>query len=371
GQFVIVSGWLNNCKFTLAAVYTPNIDDPQMLRGFLLQLAPFPMPWVVGGETNCTLDPIMDRLSSVSADLTKSARTILEGLEDFALVDVRRHGHPTSKEYSFHLQVHNMFSRINPLLHRVEACSYHPRSILDHSSLDLIMDFPEIRPPSRRWRLNPRLLIREESRAMIRNRIEEYMEVNTPDSATPEIIWEALKATLRGHIISYSVAHRKKAQAQVLELELDLRWAETEEYKNHSAETSERVAKIRHELNMLTTSKAGYALLRTKSRYYARGDKAGKLLAWQLRKEEAERKIQESSISESTTSKEPEVITSYYSTLYTSEKGSRDQMSSFLDGIEIPTLGEGVKLLLERPITEEEVIAAIKGLPLRTSPSVE
>uniref|UniRef100_H3AKL8 Endonuclease/exonuclease/phosphatase domain-containing protein n=1 Tax=Latimeria chalumnae TaxID=7897 RepID=H3AKL8_LATCH len=361
---------------TLVVVYAPDINDPQMLGGFLLQLALFPMPWVVGGDFNCMLDPIMDGLSSVSADLTKSARTILEGLEDFALVDVWRHGHPTSKQYSFHSQVNNMFSRIDfmlissSLLHRVEACSYHPRSILDHSPLDLIMNFPKIQPPSRRWQLNPRLLIREESRAMIRNRIEEYMEVNTPDSAALDIIWEALKATLRGHIISYSVAHRKKAQAQVLELELDLWQAETEEYKNHSAETRERVAKIRHEFNMLTTSKAEYALLRIKSRYYARGDKAGKLLAWQLRKEEAERKIREISISDSTTSKDPEVINgtfaSYYSTLYTSEKGSRDQMSSFLDGIEVPTLGEGIRLLLERPVTTIELLA----ISLRTSPSV-
>uniref|UniRef100_H3A5N0 exodeoxyribonuclease III n=1 Tax=Latimeria chalumnae TaxID=7897 RepID=H3A5N0_LATCH len=298
GRYVIVSGLLNNCKLTMALLYTPNIDDPQMLWGFLLQLAHFPMPWVVGGDFNCSLDPIMDGLSSVSADFTRSAETVLEGLVDYALVDVWRHGHPTSKEYSFHSQVHNMFSRIDlmlmssSLLHRVESCSYLPRSISDHSPLSLTMDFLEIQPPDRRWWLNLRLLICEESMAMIENRIDEHLE---------------------------SVAHRKKSQAQLLELKLNLRQAETEDYKNHNVESRERVAKICHELNMLSTSKAENALLRTKSRYYARGDKVRKLLAWQLQKEESERRIQEISTSDSTPSREPGVINetfaSYYSTL--------------------------------------------------------
>uniref|UniRef100_H2ZXS3 Endonuclease/exonuclease/phosphatase domain-containing protein n=1 Tax=Latimeria chalumnae TaxID=7897 RepID=H2ZXS3_LATCH len=289
--------------------------------------------------------------------------------------------HPTSKEYSFYSKVHNMFSRIDlmlistSLLPRVESCSYLLCSISDHSPLNLTMDFPEVRPPDRQWWLSPRLLIREGSMAMSWNRIDQSLEVNIPAFSALDIIWEALKATLRGHVISYSVAHRKKAQVQLLELELDLRWAKTEYYKSHSVESRERVAKIRHELNMLSTSKAEYTLLRTKSRYYARGDKVGKLLAWQMQKEESECRIQEINTSDSATSREPGVINetfaSYYSTLYTSETGSQgggDHKSQFLDGIVIPALKEEDKLLLEWPITEEEVISAIEGLPTAIEP---
>uniref|UniRef100_H3A139 Endonuclease/exonuclease/phosphatase domain-containing protein n=1 Tax=Latimeria chalumnae TaxID=7897 RepID=H3A139_LATCH len=268
--------------------------------------------------------------------------------------------HPAVREYSFHSQVHDSFSRIDMvllssyLLCRVESCSYLPHSISDHSPLQVVMDFPEVLPLDHRWRLNPRCLATEEFVAMVGNWIDEYLVHNGPPSSTPDYVWEALKATLRGHIISHSVAYKKKYCARVLKLELELRQAETEEYKNRSTESRERVVKIRHDLNMISTSKAENALLRTKSKYYARGDKAGKLLAWQLRKVELECHISEICVSESAPSGDPSVINkgfaSYYSSLYSSEssfQGSRDRMSNFMDALPIPALTEEDKIHID------------------------
>uniref|UniRef100_H3A1S0 Endonuclease/exonuclease/phosphatase domain-containing protein n=1 Tax=Latimeria chalumnae TaxID=7897 RepID=H3A1S0_LATCH len=256
-------------------------------------------------------------------------------------------------EYSFHSQVHDTFSRIDlvlfssSLLCRVEPCSYLPRSISDHSPLRVVMDFPEIPPPDHRWRLNPRFLTTEESVAEVGRLIDEYLIHNGPSSLTPDFVWEALKATLRGHIISHTVACKKKHRAQMLNLELELCQAETEDYKCRSAESRERVVRARHDLNMISTSKAEEALMRTKSKYYVRGDKAGKLLAWQLRKVELERHVSAIGSPESNLSGDPEIINkefaSYYSSLYTSEstfQGSGDRMSLFLDTLSIPTLSE-------------------------------
>lgn len=41
------------------------------------------------------------------------------------------------------------------------------------------------------------------------------------------------------------------------------------------------------EYNMLNTHKTENAIKRMKHRYYEQGDKAGKLLAWQIKKEES------------------------------------------------------------------------------------
>uniref|UniRef100_H2ZXS7 Endonuclease/exonuclease/phosphatase domain-containing protein n=1 Tax=Latimeria chalumnae TaxID=7897 RepID=H2ZXS7_LATCH len=328
-----------------------------------------PIPLAVGGgggDFNCVLDAAMDKSSSGSMDNSRVAGAVGKEMEELGLVEVWRHRHPTSREYSFHSQVHDTFSRIDlvllssSLLCRVESCSYLPRSISDHSPLRVVMDFPEILPPDCRWRLNPHSLATEESVAEVGWLIDEYLVHNGPSSSTPDFVWEALKATLCGHFISHSVAYKKKHRAQVLNLELELRQTEMEDYKCHSAESRERVVRARHDLNMIFTSKAEEALMRTKSKYYARGDKAGKLLAWQLRKAELERLYQQ----ESTLSGDPGVINkefaSYYSSLYTSE--STFQVSLFLDALSIPALSEEDKIYIDHPISTGEIIAAVGEL---------
>uniref|UniRef100_H3B4Y6 Endonuclease/exonuclease/phosphatase domain-containing protein n=1 Tax=Latimeria chalumnae TaxID=7897 RepID=H3B4Y6_LATCH len=306
----------------------------------------------VGGDFNCVLDTSMDR-SSILTGLTRSAGVVWEEMEEFGLVEVWRHRHSTSKEYSFHPQVHDSFSRIDlvllssSLLHRVESCSYLPRSISGHSPLKVVMD------PC----LNPRFLATEESVTMVRNLIDEYLVHNSPSSSTTDYVWEALKATLCGHIISHSVAYKNKYRAQLLNLELDLHQAETEDYKCcASAESQERVVKIRHDLN-ISTSKAEDVL------YYAKVNKAGKLPAWQLWKVELEHHISVIRVPKSAPSGDPKVINkgfaSYYSSLYTSEssfQGSRGCMSLFLDALPIPSLTEEDKTHIDQPISNDMLL---------------
>nr|XP_014353273.1 PREDICTED: vomeronasal type-2 receptor 1-like [Latimeria chalumnae] len=317
----------------------------------------------------------MDRSPSVSAGNIRSAGAVREGMEEYGLVEVWRHRHPTAREYSFHSQVHDSFFRIDlvllssSLLCRVEVCLYLPHSISDHSPLKVVMDLPEVLPPDHRWRLNPGYLASEEFVAMVGSQIDEYLVHNDPSSSTLDFVWEALKATLQGYIISHSVAYKKKCCARVLDLELELRQAETEDYKNCSAKSRERVVRIRHDLNMISASKAENALLRTRSRYYARGDKAGKLLAWQLWKAELERHIAGICVPESDPSGDSKVtnkeFASYYSSRYSSESNfqrSRDCMSQFLDTLPIPVLAEEDKSHIDQLISTEEIIAAIGEL---------
>uniref|UniRef100_H2ZXN8 Endonuclease/exonuclease/phosphatase domain-containing protein n=1 Tax=Latimeria chalumnae TaxID=7897 RepID=H2ZXN8_LATCH len=297
------------------------------------------------GGFNCVLDAVMDKSSSVTDSHARSTKAVLNGIREYSLVDIWKHSHATSREYSFHSQVHDTYSRIDlmlissSLLHRVEVCSFLSRSILDHSPLTLSLRFPEISPTAFRWWFNPRLLILEEPRAKIQHHIEEYSDFN---SSSPDFIWEALKAVLRGHIISFSTAKKKKFQSQVTKLEMELRQAETEDCKHQTAESREKVVKLWRELNVISTSRAEHVILCTKSKYYARGDKAGRLLAWQLRRQGAERCI----VALEDISEE---FVSYYSSLYTSElrlQGSDAGMSKFLNALDILRLEEEDQTLI-------------------------
>uniref|UniRef100_H3A9M6 Uncharacterized protein n=1 Tax=Latimeria chalumnae TaxID=7897 RepID=H3A9M6_LATCH len=247
----------------------------------------------------------------------------------------------------------------------VKACEFLPRLISGHSPIRIQLEAPEDLQGPYRWRLNPHLLTREEFMGEIKSAIQEFFQFNQSAPSSPDVIWEAFKAMIWGKIIAFSSASKKAFRQQMVGLEQELRGAETELYKNNSEENRERVATLQHDLNELSSSKAERALLRTRSRFYARGDKAGKLLAWQLRREEADRLIPSSRLPDDTTSFAPEAINgafqSYYSPLYSTQK-HEGSMLSFLDGIEILTVSGEMGERLGAPLSLLEIREVVDSL---------
>uniref|UniRef100_H3ATJ9 exodeoxyribonuclease III n=1 Tax=Latimeria chalumnae TaxID=7897 RepID=H3ATJ9_LATCH len=349
GCFIIVHSRWGSKQVTFASLYAPNIDDPLVIQNFFLQLAQFPSPWVIGGDFNCALDTVMDRSSSVQVAQTHMAKTILASMKEYGLMDVWRHLHPTVRE-SHYSHVHQSFSRIDLLLisallsHRVKACEFLPRFISDHSPVMTQLETPtSYRDPF--GRLDSHLLTRDDFVGEIKSAIQEFFQFNHSLPSSPDMIWEAFKATIRGKIIAFSSACRKKFQQQMVSLEQELRGVETELYKNNLAENRKRVALLQHDLNKLSSAGVEKALLKIRSRFYARGDKAGKLLAWQLCHEEADRLIPSIRLQDGNTSFAPEATNGafqkYYSALYSTqydERSMRGSMVSFLDNIVIPAL---------------------------------
>uniref|UniRef100_H3AGJ2 Endonuclease/exonuclease/phosphatase domain-containing protein n=1 Tax=Latimeria chalumnae TaxID=7897 RepID=H3AGJ2_LATCH len=319
GCFIIIYGRWGSRPITFASLYAPNIDDPLVIQNFFLKLTQYPSPWVIGGDFNCPLDTVMDRSSSTPVTHTHMAKAILSSMVDYGLTDIWRHLHSKSREYSHHSHAHKSFSRIDlflissSLIHRVRECCFLPRYISDHSPICVQVEAPEDLQRPYRWRLDPQLLTKEES-------IGEFFHFNHSQSSPPDMIWEAFKATIRGKIIALSSANKKLFQQQMVHLEQELSGVETELYKDNSEENRERVASLQHDLNVLSSSKEERALFRTRSQYYARGDKAGKLLAWQLHREEADRLLPSIKLPDDTVSFSPGAINgafwNYYSTLY-------------------------------------------------------
>nr|XP_014353709.1 PREDICTED: uncharacterized protein LOC102366391 [Latimeria chalumnae] len=198
------------------------------------------------------------------------------------------------------------------------------------------------------------------------------------ESSPPDIVWEAFKATIRGKIIALSSAYKQSFCKRLVELERDLRGAETDLYKNNSAENRERVASLQHDLKVLSSAKAERALLRTRSKFYARRDKVGKLLAWQLRKEEADRHIPSITSPEGAASFIPREINkafrSYYAALYSTQYDAEIMsrgMRSFLDGAEVPEIPEEMSEQVSAPLSQTEVREAIGSLQSGKSPGLD
>uniref|UniRef100_H3A8V4 Endonuclease/exonuclease/phosphatase domain-containing protein n=1 Tax=Latimeria chalumnae TaxID=7897 RepID=H3A8V4_LATCH len=325
---------------------------------FFPKLTQYPCLWVIGGDFNRPLDTVMDRSSTTPVTHTHMAKTTLTSMVEYSLTDIWRHLHPKTREYSHCSHAHKSFSHIDlflissSLIHRVQDCTFLPQYISDHSPVCVQLEAPEDLQSPYQWMLDPQLLTREESIGEIKSAIQECFHFNQSQLSPPDMIWEAFKATIRGKIIALSSANKKSFQQQMSGVETELN-------KNNSEENRERVASLQHNLNVLSSSKAERALLRTRSRFYAQGDKAGRLLAWQLCREEADCLIPSIKLADDTISFSPGAINgafqSYYSSLFYTQtdnsKISSTDLDKFFDPLTIPQISQEHADVLQAPFT--------------------
>lgn len=67
---------------------------------------------IVGGDFNCILNPIIDRLPHKPLPLSPQAKALNSICEDLRFVDVWRIKHPLDKEYTFFSAPHKCHTRI-------------------------------------------------------------------------------------------------------------------------------------------------------------------------------------------------------------------------------------------------------------------
>lgn len=119
-----------------------------------------------------------------------------------------------------------------------------------------------------------------------------YLEINCTPGISYTVIWESLKAFMRGQIISYA-AHEKRARPErLIKLTEQILDVGAELAQNTNPELLKRRLLLQTEFNNLSI-KQTELLYRTKQTYYEHGDKTGKLLAHELRKAAASRAIPE------------------------------------------------------------------------------
>lgn len=125
----------------------------------------------------------------------------------------------------------------------------------------------------------------------------------------------------------------------------------------------------------LTTHKIASSLLWLKQSYYDQGEKAGKLLAWRLKKIQTDRGINSIKLQDG------KILTNllqintafreFYEVLYKSEYSlvnSPDKQKEFLDKLHFPTLAEDIKNDLDQHLCIEEFSEALKDLSSGKAP---
>uniref|UniRef100_A0A8C5ELJ2 Endonuclease/exonuclease/phosphatase domain-containing protein n=1 Tax=Gouania willdenowi TaxID=441366 RepID=A0A8C5ELJ2_GOUWI len=294
GRYLIVVGTLQQQRVVLVNVYAPNFDNPgfmQMLFENIPSLNDHLL--IFGGDLNCVIDPIFDRSNPRTFIQSSMSKVVSEFMAKNGYVDPWRFCHPQAKEFSFYSHVHKSFSRIDyfftdsAFVSKITSTEYHAIIISDHAPISIDIQFEVCPRFSSPWRFNPTLLFDNKFVKFISTSIEDFIATNQPSCTSYSLLWETLKAYLRGQIISFSANANKIRKSKIEGLTSNILNIDRQIALDPTPSLHKQRLESQTELDLITTSDAERLLLRSRSMYYEHGDKASRLLAHQLRRQAA------------------------------------------------------------------------------------
>ena len=373
GRFVIVQGVLFSEKINLINVYGPNDDNPNFFNDLFLTISSLSGLYIMAGDMNCTLDPVKDRSTGSDSSHVKTRKVIQQFMKDLNLLDIWRHLNPTSTAYSCYSSTYRTHSRIDyflisaELLTKIADCQYHAIVISDHAAVSLVYTNDKIANVPPKWRLQVGWLQDPSFIEFLGNQIEMYFETNRSETSAC-IRWEAFKAFIRGQIMGFCSSKSKQSRLEMKQLDEQINQLQKDIYQENTVNVDDhnKLVLLRARYNEVSASRAAAKVLQLKQNFYEHGDKAGRLLAWQIKQRQTERTI---TVIEGPLGnivdpiKINEAFRDYYEKLYSSECPPNQKLQSqFLDNLNIPKLSEEDQIDLEKELTIQELSAAIDAM---------
>lgn len=181
GRYLALDCTLDNTRYTIVNVYTPNSGQIKFLSKLMKKLNKFRQGnFIVCGDFNIAPDNELDtsnRTSRPSSPMTTFIR-------NNDLYDVWRCHHTSERDYSFFSSRHNSYTRIDYFLvdkwtlTKTTDSSIGTITWSDHAPVSIdIADHPS-HPRHMMWRANASIIQSPENSLYIRNHLEEFFELN-------------------------------------------------------------------------------------------------------------------------------------------------------------------------------------------------
>lgn len=382
GRFVMVTGKIEGIVMSLLNVYVPPGSDWSFYKHIIdLMTTKSQGILICGGDFNIRLNPKIDS-SNGKSGAKNISRRLNTWLCEVGIVDVWREMNPTSRDYSHYSCAHNVYSRIDYFfmlkgdLCRVDNCEIKVSTISDHSPIYMSV-YLNNKKKSTLWRLNSNILNNPVTKGKLKSEIQLYLDNNDNEEVTPPILWDALKAVIRGKIIAISSYEKKMKGIKLQKLEEDLNRLQKEHAKSLKDDNKHKIKKLKKEIDEINTQEIQKKLLFTRQQYYEVGGKSLKLLSYKLRKQQADRtihKIRNFATNEIETSLEKiqQCFLNYYKTLYSQPQENNDnQIDAFLAQINLPQITDEQNGKLISKITKEEIQSAIRRMKGGKSPGTD
>uniref|UniRef100_A0A8C4RFB7 Reverse transcriptase domain-containing protein n=1 Tax=Erpetoichthys calabaricus TaxID=27687 RepID=A0A8C4RFB7_ERPCA len=243
----------------------------------------------------------------------------------------------------------------------------HPMSMIGNSCKMYLYLFPIPLEVSKPKLKSIFLLFTSNCTDFISKQISFFLETNTSSEVSAGILWETLKAFLRGQIISY-LSHRNTLETKkVSELTSEITRIDQEHARCPSQALHKKRQALYSELNLLTTKETEQLIFKSRHHYYEHGEKANKFLTQQIHKQEVR-----NAIPAITNTNGDKIIDhknimhtfrDYYKSLYSTEfKEDNTQSNAFLDTLQIPQIDTFIVEELYTPLALSELLDVIKSL---------
>ena len=379
GRFVLVKGKIENEIVTLLNVYVPPESGKQFFKTLSAIIASESEGTMIcAGDFNVILDRRIDT-TSTKRNKTHLSKLMNTTLKEQGMTDVWRELHPTEKDYTHYSNTHNIHSRIDYVfmnswdMYKVKECKIGVADISDHNIVHLTV-YINSRHKSTTWRLNSSILNNKVIIEQIGKDIKRCIEENATDEIKPTILWDTLKAVIRGKLIAITSNQKKVKQATYFALSGKLKNLEVEYQNTQNSQLLQEIKSIKGEIDEILRGEIEKKLRFVKQQFYETGPKATKLLARRIRKQQALNTIhkirdpQSGQIKHNVAEIE-KIFKDYYKNLYTQlPSSSKEAKRQFLNSLDLPTIGVSQNNDLTAPITHEEVSKAISKLKANKSP---
>ena len=262
------------------------------------------------------------------------------------------------------------------LVNIVKKADIHPGFRTDHSIITLdIIENNQKRGPGF-WKLNTSLLLDLEYIEKIKKVVKNSYVFYKAQQTNPCLIWELVKADIRGESIKFSSFKKKTRVNKLKEIETELK----ESYKiydeNSNAGELEKIERLEHEIRTIVEVENRGACNRAKAQWLTEGEKFNKFFH-SLEKKRYNQKVISHIIDENNReiSNPPDILAAekrFYESLYSSTLGIKnDSINKKFFPIERKTLNDDTKSSLDKDIDISEIKEAIKHMKNEKSPGID
>lgn len=153
-------------------------------------------------------------------------------MSELGILDLWKDFYPSGRDYIIYND-HNVYSRIDCFFvlkrdrHRMRSCYIGCIDLSDYAPLACTIYIRDI-PGKALWRLNTSILNNQQFKTQITKEIKMYeKKENDTGAVDSTMVWDALKAVIRGKVISFCTNDKKEKQFRLINLK-DLKDLETQ-----------------------------------------------------------------------------------------------------------------------------------------------
>jgi hypothetical protein len=385
-----VNGKFNNIEMTIINIYAPTQDRVQEQTDFyntiLKTIANNSSKIIWTGDFNLYMDPRLDQYKEGQNKKNLNAETIKEFMDEHNLNDIWRIRNPGTRRYTWRRSIKHTtqqsrldyFIIADGLSFSITDCQIHTRYLSDHNIISITIS-TNIQKDNAKgtWKFNNSLLADIDFTSKINPLFGEWLN-KYKYVKNQGLKWDMIKTEIRSFTIgfcSYKNKMKKEFEDNIIK---ELKILEQEMCNQPTEDTKQKFDTNTNLLNELDNEKLRGAQLRAKCLHISENEYSTQYF---LNKEKAKSEAKSMTTLMNDNDElisDPKVIAeeqrNFYKTLYSEQNCQKPEkvteaMKYFLNSdVQIDSIQNDDKEILDLPITYEEIAESLKELANNKSP---